>query len=156
MVIYVIERKYPNSERILELNHHFISEERDQNKSNDLYEELCILNDSLSNFNSILMESGKIYTVVNKYYKENRYDLSKIMYLIEKYISNYKDIKGIERFISTINNVYYKYTTYYMKKGINFKDIVLIESTIEGDDKINYTEELAEMYLKKYLETGEK
>ncbi len=61
-------------DKILELNHHFISEERDQNKSTDLYDELVTLNNALGNFSTVLVGSGKIYNVVNKNSLNKRYD----------------------------------------------------------------------------------
>lgn len=71
----VIAKTHPRSEEILSLNHHFISEEWDQTKSIS-YEEMEILNSQLSSFNSMLIGSGKIYKVVNKYEinKEKKYD----------------------------------------------------------------------------------
>ena len=71
----VIDKKHPRSEEILSLNHHFISEEWDQTKSIS-YEEMEILNSQLPSFNSMLIGSGKIYKVINKYdtNKEKKYD----------------------------------------------------------------------------------
>ena len=71
----VIDKTHPRSEEILSLNHHFISEEWDQTKSIS-YEEMEILNSQLSSFNIMLIGSGKIYKVVNKYDtdKETKYD----------------------------------------------------------------------------------
>ena len=71
-VMMVINRKHSKSQEILSLNHHFISEERDQIKSIS-YEEMKLLNSQLSFFNSILIGSGKIYNVINRY-DENQYD----------------------------------------------------------------------------------
>lgn len=62
----VIDKSHPRSQEILSLNHHFISEEWDQTKSIS-YEEMEILNSQLPMFNSMLIGSGKIYKVVNKY-----------------------------------------------------------------------------------------
>ena len=62
----VINGTHPRSKEILSLNHHFISEEWDQTKSIS-YEEMEILNSQLPFFNSMLIGSGKIYKVVNKY-----------------------------------------------------------------------------------------
>lgn len=62
----VKDGKYPSDKGILSLNHHFISEERDQIKSIS-YEEMEILNSQLPFFNTMLIGSGKIYNVVNKY-----------------------------------------------------------------------------------------
>lgn len=71
----VITKTHPRSQEILSLNHHFISEEWDQTKSIS-YEEMEILNSQLSSFNSMVIGSGKIYKVVNKYEmnKEKKYD----------------------------------------------------------------------------------
>lgn len=65
-LITVIDRSHPRSQEILSLNHHFISEERDQIKSIS-YEEMEILNSQLPMFNSMLVGSGKIYKILNKY-----------------------------------------------------------------------------------------
>ena len=72
----VIEGIRLNSKELLELNHHFIAEERDQAKSEDLYEEMTLLNKELSIFNSFLIGSGKIYNVVNKleFDKDRKFD----------------------------------------------------------------------------------
>ena len=71
----VIDKTHPRSEEILSLNHHFISEEWDQTKSIS-YEEMEILNSQLSSFNNMLIGSGKIYKVINKYDtdKKTKYD----------------------------------------------------------------------------------
>ena len=71
----VIDGTHPRRREILSLNHHFISEEWDQTKSIS-YEEMEILNSQLSSFNSMLIGSGKIYKVVNKYdtNQETKYD----------------------------------------------------------------------------------
>ena len=71
----VIEKTHPRSQEILSLNHHFISEEWDQTKSIS-YEEIETLNSNLSLFNSMLIGSGKIYKVINKYDtdKDSKYD----------------------------------------------------------------------------------
>lgn len=71
----VIDKTHPRSQEILSLNHHFISEEWDQTKSIS-YEEIETLNSNLSLFNNMLIGSGKIYKVVNKYDtdKESKYD----------------------------------------------------------------------------------
>ena len=71
----VVDKSHPRSQEILSLNHHFISEEWDQTKSIS-YEEMELLNSQLSSFNSMLIGSGKIYKVINKYDtdKETKYD----------------------------------------------------------------------------------
>ena len=71
----VIDKSHPRSQEILSLNHHFISEERDQTKSIS-YEEMETLNSQLPLFNSMLIGSGKIYKVINKYDTNNdtKYD----------------------------------------------------------------------------------
>ena len=71
----VIDKSHPGSQEILSINHHFISEEWDQTKSIS-YEEMEMLNSQLPIFNSMLIGSGKIYKVVNKYdtNKETKYD----------------------------------------------------------------------------------
>ena len=71
----VIDKSHPRSQEILSLNHHFISEEWDQTKSIS-YEEMETLNSQLPLFNSMLIGSGKIYKVINKYEtnKEHKLD----------------------------------------------------------------------------------
>lgn len=70
----VIEKTHPQSEEILSLNHHFVSEERDQLKSDEMYSELSTINAHLPFFNSMLIGSGKIYNVVNKYNRDKKFD----------------------------------------------------------------------------------
>ena len=74
-LISVIDKSHPRSQEILSLNHHFISEEWNQIKSIS-YEEMELLNSQLPIFNSMLIGSGKIYKVINKYEtnKQNRFD----------------------------------------------------------------------------------
>lgn len=71
----VIDKSHSRSQEILSLNHHFISEEWDQTKSIS-YEEMETLNSQLPLFNSMLIGSGKIYKVINKYdtNKDTKYD----------------------------------------------------------------------------------
>ena len=70
-----IKNRYPNNyEEIFDISHHFISTERDQLKSEDLYEDMVLLNSNLANFNSMLIGSGRIYNVVNDLYNENNPD----------------------------------------------------------------------------------
>lgn len=71
----VINKTHPRSQEILSLNHHFISEELDQTKSVS-YEEMELLNSKLSMFNSMIIGSGKIYKMLNKYETEleNKFD----------------------------------------------------------------------------------
>ena len=64
----VINKTHPRSKEILSLNHHFISEEWDQTKTIS-YEEMETLNSQLSMFNSMIIGSGKIYKIMNKYEK---------------------------------------------------------------------------------------
>ena len=70
-----IKNKYPtNYEEIFDMSHHFVSTERDQLKTDDLYEEMVLLNSNLDSFNSMLIGSGRIYNVVNDLYDENNPD----------------------------------------------------------------------------------
>ena len=71
----VIDKSHPRSQEVLSLNHHFISEEWDQTKSIS-YEEMETLNSQLPLFNSMIIGSGKIYKVINKYEtnRENKFD----------------------------------------------------------------------------------
>lgn len=70
-----IKNKYPNNyEEIFDMNHHFVSTERDQLKADDLYEEMVFLNSNLDSFNSMLIGSGRIYNVVNDLYDDSNPD----------------------------------------------------------------------------------
>lgn len=70
-----IRNRYPNNyEEIFDISHHFVFTERDQLKSDDLYEEMVLLNSNLDSFNSMLIGSGRIYNVVNDLYNENNPD----------------------------------------------------------------------------------
>ena len=70
-----IKNKYPNNyEEIFDMSHHFVSTERDQLKSEDLYEEMVLLNNNLGSFNSMLIGSGRIYNVVNDLYDKSNPD----------------------------------------------------------------------------------
>lgn len=71
----VIDKSHPRSQEILSINHHFISEEWNQTKSIN-YEEMETLNSQLPLFNSMLIGSGKIYKIINKYdtNKETKHD----------------------------------------------------------------------------------
>lgn len=67
-----IKNKYPKEyDKIFSYNHHFVSEERNQMKSDNLYEEMLLLNSKLSNFDNMLVDSGRIYFIVNKMYDSN-------------------------------------------------------------------------------------
>ena len=71
----IINGPLPDCKRILDLNHHFVSRERDQNKSPELYSELKQVNDLLPIFTSILIGSGKIYNVVKRFSNdEDKFD----------------------------------------------------------------------------------
>ena len=69
------DKTHPRSQEILSLNHHFLSEERNQLKEVS-YEEMEFLNSQLSFFNSLLISSGRIFKVINKYDKDidTKYD----------------------------------------------------------------------------------
>lgn len=70
-----VQKNYADKiDDILSLNHHFVSEERDQAKDTLLYDELSLLNSQLSYFNTMLIGSGKIYSVVNEFYDVNEPD----------------------------------------------------------------------------------
>ena len=93
-----IESNYPDrSDKIFGMSHTFVSTERDQNKSEDLYEELSILNDNLVNFNSMLLGSGRIYNVVNNFYGEEepdkRYDFYHMKRDLDFAIKNGKQVR---------------------------------------------------------------
>ena len=67
-----IKNRYPNNyEEIFDISHHFVSTERDQLKTDDLYEEMVLLNSNLDSFNSMIIGSGRIYNVVNDLYDED-------------------------------------------------------------------------------------
>lgn len=68
----VIETYYPDkANEMLTLSHHFVSQERDQIKSSNMYDEFVTLNSNLPSFNTILIGSGKIYNVVNNFYNSD-------------------------------------------------------------------------------------
>lgn len=70
-----IKNKYPNSyEEIFKQAHHFVSTERDQDKSPNLYNEFVFLNEKLSMFDTILVGSLKPEVVMNKLFDENSKD----------------------------------------------------------------------------------
>ncbi len=75
-VLNVINGSHPRSKELLAANHHFVGTERDQLKSSDTYEEIELLSRNLSYFNSLLIGSGRIYNIVNKYDldESTRYD----------------------------------------------------------------------------------
>lgn len=66
---------------MLTLSHHFVLQERDQIKSSNMYDEFVTLNTNLPSFNTILIGSGKIYSVINDFYNsdepEYRFDFYK-------------------------------------------------------------------------------
>ena len=77
-----LQKNYADkADEILSLNHHFVSEERDQIKDVLLYDELSLLNSQLSYFNTMLIGSGRIYNVVNEFYdvsdSDKRFDFYK-------------------------------------------------------------------------------
>lgn len=68
-----IKSRYPNNyEKIFNQTHQFISLERDQNKDVGLYDELVLLNDKLSMFDTLLVGSGRPDVVINELFDENR------------------------------------------------------------------------------------
>ena len=75
-ILEVIRGTHPRSKELLAASHHFVGKERDQIKSSDTYEEIELLSRNLSYFNSLLIGSGRIYNVVNKYDvdESTRYD----------------------------------------------------------------------------------
>lgn len=93
-----IELKYPkHADAILIMNLHFTSDERDQIKSEEYYDELSALNDQLSNFDTMLIGSGKIYEVVNGFYtseeREKRFDFYKATRDLEFAYSHGKQVR---------------------------------------------------------------
>ena len=61
-----IKTKHPNNyEEIIKQIHSFISVERDQNKNENIYDELSILNSNLDMFDTLLIDSGKPEIVIN-------------------------------------------------------------------------------------------
>lgn len=67
-----IETLYPDkAKEILTLSHHFVSQERDQIKESNMFDEFVTLNNNLPSFNTMLVGSGKIYSVVNSFYESN-------------------------------------------------------------------------------------
>ena len=73
-----IEKNYPDrSDEIFYALQNFRSIERDQNKSDNQYDEISALNDNFENFDVMILGSGRIYNVLNNFYneeeKEKRY-----------------------------------------------------------------------------------
>lgn len=71
------KKEYPeNYMEILKQANRFVSVERDQNKDQNLYEELLVINENLSKFDTILIGSGRPEIVINRYFENNedRYD----------------------------------------------------------------------------------
>ena len=70
-----IESRYPNNyDEIFNQTHQFISLERDQNKDVGLYDELVLLNDKLSMFDTLLVGSGRPDVVINELFDKNDKD----------------------------------------------------------------------------------
>ena len=72
----IISPTHPLHRTIVDFNHHFVSLERDQLKDPELYDEIVALSERLSMFNSIIIGSGCIYNVINRFEsdKEKRFD----------------------------------------------------------------------------------
>ena len=70
-----IKNKYPNNYKdIFKQTHRFISIERNQDKSPNLYDEFVLINEKLSMFDTLLVGSLKPEVVVNKLFDENSKD----------------------------------------------------------------------------------
>lgn len=70
-----IKNKYPNNyEELFRQVHQFISIERDQNKSPNLYNELELINEELSIFDTFLVGSGKPEIVINDLFDKDNKD----------------------------------------------------------------------------------
>ena len=93
-----IETLYPEkAKEILTLSHHFVSQERDQIKASGMYDEFVILNNNLSSFNTMLIGSGKIYSIVNSFYESNepeyRFDFYKAKRDLDFAFENGKQVR---------------------------------------------------------------
>ena len=93
-----IESLYPDKAKdILTLSHRFTSQERDQLKSTNMYDEFVILNKNLPSFNTMLVGSGKIYSVVNSFYESNepeyRFDFYKAKRDFDFALANGKQVR---------------------------------------------------------------
>ncbi len=72
-----LQQEYPNQYvEFTEKQHRFIASERDQ-MTEVSYEEMSAINDNLSNYNTILIASGRYYDITNKLYNENVPDMQK-------------------------------------------------------------------------------
>lgn len=70
-----IKARYPNNyEEIIKQVHRFVSIERDQNKSTDLYDELALVNDNLGMFDTLLIGSAKPEIVINDFFNDDSKD----------------------------------------------------------------------------------
>lgn len=78
MVSYVscfIKSRYPNNyEEIIKQVNRFISVERDQNKNDDLYDELSFVNNNLGMFDTLLVGSIKPELVINEFLSDEQRD----------------------------------------------------------------------------------
>ena len=128
-----IINKYPhNYEEIFDMNHHFVSSERDQLKANDLYEEMELLNNNLGCFNSMLIGSGRICNIVNELYDNNsdkRFDFYSIKRDLDFAYKNGKQVRyhsllvkdGIDSlFIGKSKEEILKIIKDYVKASIDF------------------------------------
>lgn len=93
-----IESLYPEkAKEILTLSHHFVSQERDQIKDSSMYDEFVTLNNNLLSFNTMLVGSGKIYSVVNSFYESNepeyRFDFYKAKRDLDFALENGKQVR---------------------------------------------------------------
>lgn len=93
-----VQKNYADKiDDVLSLNHHFVSEERDQVKDTLLYDELSLLNSQLSYFNTMLIGSGRIYSVVNEFYDVNetnkRFDFYKAKRDLDFAFNNGKQVR---------------------------------------------------------------
>lgn len=67
-----IINNYPDrSDEIFYAFQNYRSIERDQNKSDNQYEEITVLNNNLDNFDTMILGSGRIYNVLNFFYEED-------------------------------------------------------------------------------------
>lgn len=54
------------------------------------------------------------------------------------------------RIVSTFNDVYYKYTDFFLKKGLSYKEIVELEKLITEEEKLLYSDKIANKYYEIY------
>ena len=129
-----IINNYPDrSDEIFYAFQNYRSIERDQNKSENQYEEISILSNAIDIFDTMILGSGRIYNVLNSFYEENdkekRYCFDRIKKDLDFAYKNGKQVRyhslfvqeGIDKFFDGKSSVQIKeILKNYVKESINF------------------------------------